>query len=120
MSGKTIFLPIFRSDPISRKTLRYAIGIVMAIGVAFGFNWPLSFLAIVLAHTFLLGPFLPPHTADRISYCLTVKKTSPRYIVNTLGYIAEGLQPVNKFQYLAVNWYNPLLSGNIFLGQYQQ
>ena len=59
MSGKTILLPIFRSDPISRKTLRYAIGIVMAIGVAFAFNWPLSFLVIVLAHTFLLGPKLP-------------------------------------------------------------
>lgn len=55
MSGNSISLSLFRFDAISRKTIRYAMGVGIAVAVAFGFNWPLSFLAIVLANSFLMG-----------------------------------------------------------------
>lgn len=40
---------------LKRKIIRYALGIVLVIAIAFGVNWPASFLAVVLANSFLLG-----------------------------------------------------------------
>ncbi len=74
MSGKNISLTIFRSDPISRKSLRYAVGIVTAVAVAYGFNWPLSFLVIILVNTFLLGarPSLKAGFGFVLTICIAV------------------------------------------------
>jgi len=40
---------------LKRKVVRYAFGILLAVTLAFGINWPASFLAIVLANVFLQG-----------------------------------------------------------------
>lgn len=56
MSGNATSISMFRSLPIARKTLRYAFGIALSIAIAYGFNWPLSFLIVLLVHSFLLGP----------------------------------------------------------------
>lgn len=46
---------LFKSDSISRRTLRYAIGMVIMFAIVFLINWPLSFIFIVFGSTFLLG-----------------------------------------------------------------
>jgi hypothetical protein len=44
---------------LRRKIIRYAFGIVLAAALAFGIAWPASYLTIVLANMFLLGPHMP-------------------------------------------------------------
>ena len=56
MLGSKTFIPSFILDSISKKTIRYAIGIVIAIAIAFGYNYPLSFIIVIMANGFLLGP----------------------------------------------------------------
>lgn len=56
MSGSVASISLFKSDPVSRKTLRYALGIVTMFAVVFTFNWPGAFLVIILGNGFLLGP----------------------------------------------------------------
>lgn len=55
MSGNMASLSIYKSDPIRRKTLRYAIGMVIMFAIVFLINWPMSFLFIVFGSIFLLG-----------------------------------------------------------------
>ncbi len=55
MSGSVASISLFRSDPISRKTLRYAIGMVAMFAVVFTINWPAAFLVILIGNGFLLG-----------------------------------------------------------------
>ncbi len=49
------------SPPVTRRVLRYAFGCTLAMAVAMGFQWPLSFLTPVLATSFLSAPG-PPQT----------------------------------------------------------
>jgi hypothetical protein len=46
----------WRLDTRGRQILRYALGATMAMAVALGFNWQLSFLAPVLSLSFLASP----------------------------------------------------------------
>jgi hypothetical protein len=56
MSGNMTSLLLYKSDPISRKTMRYAIGMVIMFAIVFTYNWPASFLIIIFGHGFLLSP----------------------------------------------------------------
>ncbi len=56
MSGSVRSISLFRTDPISRKTMRYAIGMVVMFAVVFTYNWPAAFLVILIGNGFLLGP----------------------------------------------------------------
>jgi len=56
MSGSTASIALFKSDPISRKTMRYALGMVAMFAVVFTYNWPAAFLLILIGNGFLLGP----------------------------------------------------------------
>lgn len=94
MFGKNISLSIFRTDPISRKSLRYAIGIVTAVAVAYGFNWPLSFLVIILANTFLLGA--KPTLKVGLGFVLTIS------IAVFVGILLSNSLLTIKFIYLMV------------------
>ena len=44
---------------LKRKIIRYAFGITLMSAIAFGINWPVSFLSIVLINSFLMLPKLP-------------------------------------------------------------
>ncbi len=55
MLGSSSYLSRVRSDSISRKSIRYAIGMVILFAISFSYNWPLSFLIIILGNSFLLG-----------------------------------------------------------------
>lgn len=55
MFDKIASITLFKSDPTSRRTLRFAIGMVVMFAIVFLINWPLSFLFIVFGSTFLLG-----------------------------------------------------------------
>ncbi len=52
------------TNPQHRKTLRYAVGLTIAIALAFGINWPLSFLFPVLTAVMLAMP-LPKLTLQQ-------------------------------------------------------
>lgn len=49
-----------RVDARSRRVLRYAVGATLAMALAMGFAWDLSFLTAVLSLTFLAAPGPPP------------------------------------------------------------
>ena len=55
MSGNTISFTLFKSDQVSRRTMRYALGMVVMFALVFTFNWPGAFLVILLGNGFLLG-----------------------------------------------------------------
>ena len=55
MLGSLSLIARIRSDSVSRKSIRYAIGMVILFAISFSYNWPLSFLIIILGHSFLLG-----------------------------------------------------------------
>jgi len=55
MSGNSASISLLRLDPISRKTLRYALGMVVMFAVVFTYNWPAAFLVILIGNGFLLG-----------------------------------------------------------------
>lgn len=56
MLGNRTFISSFTLDTISKKTIRYAIGIIISVAIAFGYNYPLSFIIVIMANGFLLGP----------------------------------------------------------------
>lgn len=56
MLGSKTYISTYKFDAISKKTIRYAIGIAIAAGIAFGYNYPLSFFLIIMANSFLQGP----------------------------------------------------------------
>lgn len=47
------------NDIVRRKIIRYAFGIFLSSAIAFGIDWPISFMTIVLTNSFLLGPKVP-------------------------------------------------------------
>ena len=55
MSGNAISFRLYESDQVSRRTIRYALGMVAMFAVVFTFNWPGAFLVIILGNGFLLG-----------------------------------------------------------------
>lgn len=55
MSDSIKALTLFGSDYISRKIIRYAIGMVIMWAVVFSYNWPAAFLVIIIGNSFLLG-----------------------------------------------------------------
>ena len=94
MFARVLSFSIFRSDPISRKTLRYAVGIAISFAVAFGFNWPLSFMVIILANGFLLGT--RPSFKAGMGFILSI------IIAVLVGILLSNLLLDSKYIYLMV------------------
>ena len=55
MLDNALSISRYKFDAISRKIMRYAIGMVVLFGIAFSYNWPLSFIIIIFGNMFLLG-----------------------------------------------------------------
>jgi len=58
MSANSI-ISVSADDALKRKIIRYAFGILLSSAIAFGIDWPVSFMTIVLTNSFLLGPKVP-------------------------------------------------------------
>ena len=52
-------ISVSANDILRRKIIRYAFGILLSSAIAFGIDWPVSFMTIVLTNSFLLGPKVP-------------------------------------------------------------
>jgi uncharacterized membrane protein YccC len=59
-------------DPRTRQVLRYAVGSTLAMALALGIGWPLSFLTPVLALSFLATPAPRPTLKAGIGFVLVI------------------------------------------------
>jgi hypothetical protein len=62
----------WRLDTRSLRTLRYALGSTIAMSVAMGFNWQLSFLAPVLSLSFLASPAPRPTLKQGVNFVAVI------------------------------------------------
>jgi len=60
------------ADPRGRHVLRYAVGATIAMGIAMGIAWPLSFLVPVLSLSFLASPEPPPTLRKGAMFVATI------------------------------------------------
>ena len=60
------------ADPRSRHVLRYAVGSTIAMGIAMGIAWPLSFLVPVLSLSFLASAEPPPTLRKGATFVATI------------------------------------------------
>lgn len=54
------------------RTLRYAVGATLAMGVAMGFDWPLAYLTPILALNFLASPDPCPNPRQGLAFVVVV------------------------------------------------
>jgi len=64
--------PGLLNDTRSRRVLRYAVGSTLAMAVAMGIAWDLSFLTPVLSLTFLATPGPPPSLKKGLAFIATI------------------------------------------------
>ncbi len=97
MSAEAATLPRHATDLKSRhyqaQVFRFAFGLTLACGVAFGIGWPLSFLTPVLAAKFLTSPrALSPKQAAGVLVLLgACLLFSTQFLLPTLAYPAVHL-----------------------------
>jgi len=73
MSAKLLqFQPLGGLNRTERRILRYAVGATVAMAIALGFDWQLSYLTPVLALVFLASPAPPPTFKTGAAFVLII------------------------------------------------